>query len=206
MKKIFSIILCVCLMFCLTGCGETIGKIKLNSGENGFYIKKDGTVLYAVSESFDKKYYDKDELKKAIEEEVKSYNESNVASVSDSIKVEKIKVSRKKANMTLKFATIYDFDSYIDKYNKAEDEKFYVGAVAANPYDISGDLVSTDKKKTIKAEDVEGMNADIIVTDEKSKIQVDGDILYISEKCTVDKKGIVTTADDGISYVVYSLK
>lgn len=206
MKKIFAIIMCVGLIGCLTGCSSaTIGKINIESGENGFYVQKDGSVLYAVSETFEKEYYDKGDLKDAIEAEVKEYNDSDIASVSDAISVEKVKVSGDEANMTLKFATTYDFSTYIDEYNMSEQEKFYMGTISANPFKISGELVSPDGKETIKAKEVKKMDAEIIVIDGKSKIQIEGKVLYLSEKCSVDENGIITTADinDGTSYVVF---
>lgn len=206
MKKIFTIIMCIGLMGCLTGCGSTtIGDINLESGENGFFVQKDGSIMYAVSETFEKKYYDKGDLKDAIEAEVKAYNESDIASVSDAISVEKVKVSGDEANMTLKFATTYDFSTYIDEYNMSENEKFYIGTISANPFKISGKLVSPDGKESIKAKEVKKMDAEIIVIDGKSKIQIEGKVLYTSEKCSIDENGIITTADisDGTSYVVF---
>lgn len=40
-----------------------------------------------------------------------------------------------------------------------------------------------------------------------TKFQIDGKVLYTSTNCTIDEDGIVTTAkaDDGMSYIVYTL-
>ena len=64
MKKIMAMLMSVVLTLGLTACGHTVGDVDLESGQSAVYIQKDGMVSYAVSESFDKDYYDKDELKK----------------------------------------------------------------------------------------------------------------------------------------------
>ena len=64
MKRIMAMLMSVVLTLGLTACGHTVGDVDLESGQSAIYIQKDGMVSYAVSESFDKDYYDKDELKK----------------------------------------------------------------------------------------------------------------------------------------------
>ena len=85
MKRIMAMLMSVVLTLGLTACGHTVGDVDLESGQSAIYIQKDGMVSYAVSESFDKDYYDKDELKKEIEAEIKAYNASSDASVDDAI-------------------------------------------------------------------------------------------------------------------------
>lgn len=205
MKKILLFLLCIGMVGALTGCGSTIGDIKLKTGESGFVIKEDGSMLYAVSESFEKEYYDKKDLEKAIKDEAKAYNESSVASVIDAITVDKIKVSGDEALMVLEFATIYDCSTYVRDYNYGNEGKFYIGTISANPYGISSDMVSLDGKETIKAKDIKKMDAEIVIIDGVSKFQIEGKILYTSENCKVSEDGIVTTADlvDGTSYIVF---
>ena len=72
MKRIMAMLMSVVLTLGLTACGHTVGDVDLESGQSAIYIQKDGMVSYAVSESFDKDYYDKDELKKEIEAEIKA--------------------------------------------------------------------------------------------------------------------------------------
>ena len=79
MKRIMAMLMSVVLTLGLTACGHTVGDVDLESGQSAVYIQKDGMVSYAVSESFDKDYYDKDELKKEIEAEIKAYNASSDA-------------------------------------------------------------------------------------------------------------------------------
>ena len=90
MKKLMSFIMAIVLVLSMTACGHTVGKIDLNKNQSAIYIKDDGSVTYAVSESFDKEYYNKDELKSKIEEEVADYNKSSQASVSGAITIENI--------------------------------------------------------------------------------------------------------------------
>ena len=98
MKRIMAMLMSVVLTLGLTACGHTVGDVDLESGQSAVYIQKDGMVSYAVSESFDKDYYDKDELKKEIEAEIK-------ASVDDAITLDSFSVSKKVATLSLDFTT-----------------------------------------------------------------------------------------------------
>ena len=47
--------------------------------------------------------------------------------------------------------------------------------------------------------------SNIIIVNDKYKVQLDSDIKYVSENCTVNEEGIVTTAgaEQGLSYIIY---
>ena len=87
-------------------------------------------IPYAVSESFDKDYYDKDELKKEIEAEIKAYNASSDASVDDAITLDSFSVSKKVATLSLDFTTTYDLLNYMLNDNRVEKDKFYIAGIA----------------------------------------------------------------------------
>lgn len=210
MKKIMAMLMSIVLTLGLAACGHTVGDIDLESGQSAIYIQKDGTVSYAVSESFDKDYYDDDELKKEIESEVKAYNESSDASVEDAITLDSFKVSKKVATLSLDFATTYDLLNYMLDKNRIDKDKFYIGTIDSNENcKISGDFVEPGKKDKIKAKTIKNMtDKNILIVDEQYKVQIDGHVLYTSENCKIDDDGFVTTAksDDGLSYVVYELE
>lgn len=210
MKRIMAMLMSVVLTLGLTACGHTVGDVDLKSGQSAIYIQKDGMVSYAVSESFDKDYYDKDELKKEIEAEIKAYNASSDASVDDAITLDSFSVSKKVATLSLDFTTTYDLLNYMLNDNRVEKDKFYIGTIDSNDdCKISGNFVEPGKKDKIKAKTIKSMtDSNILIVNEQYKVQVEGNVLYTSDNCKIDDDGIVTTAksDDGLSYIVYELE
>ena len=210
MKRIMAMLMSVVLTLGLTACGHTVGDVDLKSGQSAIYILKDGMVSYAVSESFDKDYYDKDELKKEIEAEIKAYNASSDASVDDAITLDSFSVSKKVATLSLDFTTTYDLLNYMLNDNRVEKDKFYIGTIDSNDdCKISGNFVEPGKKDKIKAKTIKSMtDSNILIVDEQYKVQVEGNVLYTSDNCKIDDDGIVTTAksDDELSYIVYELE
>lgn len=210
MKKITVLVMAAIMAVMVTACGNTVGDITLQAGQSAIYIQKDGSVSYAVVEAFDKDYYDKDSLEEKIENEVQEYNSGNAASVTDALKLDSFKVKKDKATLVFNFITTYDFLEYVKKYNRVPAEEFYIGTIADNTKAaIKGDFVSPDKKKTAtKAEISKMTDAEILIVKDQYKVQIDGTVQFISENCTIDEDGIITTAkpDDGKSYIVYNNK
>ena len=210
MKRIMAMLMSVVLTLGLTACGHTVGDVDLELGQSAIYIQKDGMVSYAVSESFDKDYYDKDELKKEIEAEIKAYNASSDASVDDAITLDSFSVSKKVATLSLDFTTTYDLLNYMLNDNRVEKDKFYIGTIDSNDdCKISGNFVEPGKKDKIKAKTIKSVtDSNILIVDEQYKVQVEGNVLYTSDNCKIDDDGIVTTAksDDELSYIVYELE
>lgn len=206
-RNVFVMSLVVMMAAGLSGCGNKVGDIELKQGTNAIYIDEDGAVCYGVGESFKSDDYDEDALEKYIEEEVSSYNDSNKASVEDAIKIEKFDIDDDVAYLALDIATVYDFNEYIQEYNKEDETSFYAGQISdRGDVKIKGTFVSPDKKKTVKGADIREMSdSNILIVNDKYTVQIDEDIKYISENCTIDDDGIVTTAksEDGLSYIVY---
>lgn len=208
MKRLTALLMIVVLAFGLTACGNKVGDIELENNQNVIYIQEDGSVTYAVSESFDKDYYDEDDLEDKIDNEVAEYNNSGKASIRDAIEVDRFKVKKGTATLVLNFATVYDFFTYAIEYNRFAEDKFYAGAIADNSEcGIKGDFISPDKKESRKGKEIKKMtDAEILIVNEQYKVQIDGTVQYISTNCKIDEDGIITTAkvDDGISYIVYN--
>ena len=211
MKHIFRQSLAIALIFAVaagvTGCGKKVGDIKLNKGTNAIYINEDGVVRYGVGESFQSDDYDEEELEEYINKEVSDYNSSTMASVDDAIKVEKFDVDDDVAYLILNIATVYDFNEYFKEYNKENEESFYAGKVSdCRMVHIKGNFVSPDRKKTAQGADIRKMDdSNILVLNGQYRVQIDGDVKYISENCKTGDNGVITTAesDSGLSYIVY---
>lgn len=206
MKKLLILVMSLMLAIGLTACGSTVGDIDLEAGQSAIYIHKDGIVSYAVAETFDKDYYNEDDLEKKIQSELSDYNASDKASVNDAIAIDDFDVSGDVATLILEFATDYDFLGYMKSYNKVAADQLYIGSIADNSKcKVTGDFVSPDGKTTVKGKDISKMSdAYIIVVNEEYKVQIDGEVLYTSTNCKVDGDGIITTSKDEMSYVVYN--
>lgn len=205
MRKTISLLTALVCAFVITGCGNTVGDIKLDAGQGAIYVQENGVVSYAVTEKFDKDYYSEDDLKKVIEDEIEEYNDSTLASVTSAVELNDFDVSDEKASVVMDFATEYDLTTYVVNYNKVDKKEFYVGSISGNRRcPVKGEFTSADGKKTLTGKEVKKLSNKIIIVNSKYQIQVDGEVLYTCN-CTVDGDGIVTTtpSSEGLCYVVY---
>lgn len=207
LRNVLTLSLVLVMAAGFTGCGNKIGDIELKQGTNAIYIDEDGVVSYGVGESFKSDDYDKDTLEKYIDEEVADYNSSDMASVEDAIEVERFDIDDDVAYLVLKIATVYDFNEYMQEYNKEDKDSFYAGQISdKGSIKIKGNFVSPDKKKTVKGTDIKTMTEnEILILNDQYTVQIDGDVKYISENCKISEDGMITTAksEDGLSYIVY---
>lgn len=186
-----------CAAFLLTGCaGVFPGDIELEAGESAIYIE-DGLISYCVMESFDEEYYDSDELESAIDEEVADFNASDLSSGEDGAVVSTFKIKNKEAYLVMEFASAQDFLNYVLEYERASSEDFYIGAAGEIPeeLELSDELAAA-------LEDAADDDR-IIVTTDVMLIQIaDESVIEASENCS-ETDGVITTADDELSYIIY---
>lgn len=182
------IILCSVLMITgSTACG--FGK---QTEQTEITISKDGTVSMQIIESFDKPYYDKEELQQRILTEVANYNR-NVGN--GNISVEKIEVEEQSAKVIMVYAEYED-------YARFNGNIFFVGSVAEAQdagYDLNTVLSGVeDAVETVGMSDMLMMtDYRILITDSKEPITLDGKADYISGNVTVSKnKKTITLAQD----------
>ena len=70
MRKLICICLLACGIFFLAGCGNSVPE------GNAISVDKKGTITSTITESFDKDFYDADELKEEIDSELADYNKT----------------------------------------------------------------------------------------------------------------------------------
>ena len=207
MKKLALGIVAIIMAIGLVGCNP-LGDIELNAGDSGIYIEDDGAVSYGSCEKFDKKYYNEKELEQQIDTEVANFNKSKYSSVDDACSIEQFKANSKEANLVLDFVTTYDFKNYMLNYAGFEPEGFYVGPISDNDKcEIKGTFKKPNSKKTVTAKEVKKMKDCILVTYTPFKVQVNGDIKYVSTNCKVDEDNVVSTSPNKgeLSYIVYDI-
>lgn len=210
-KSIIKVILMIMITGTIfTGCGKSkIGDITVSAGESAIYIKEDGTLSYAICESFQEDYYDKGELKDIIKEEIDEYNAGLSASQLDSAKLEYFKEKDDVVTAIIEFKQIKDFVNYIKDYNGKGEDEIFIGDMATaveEGFKISGKFSVVENgnptEETVKGAEVKKSEDKLILLNEQMIVQVEGSIQYISENCTI-KDGIVTVTDDETAYIIY---
>ena len=207
MRKIAVAFVTIALMVGLVGCSP-LGDIELEAGDSGIYIEDDGAISYGSCEKFDKKYYNEDQLENEIDTEVSDFNKSKYSSVDDACSINDFSANSKEARLVLDFVTTYDFKNYMINFAGFEEDGFYVGPISDNDKcPIKGTFVKPHTKKTVTAKEIKNMKDCILVTYTPFKVQVDGDIKYISTNCKIDDDDVVSTSKNKgeLSYIVYDI-
>ena len=218
MKKFNRIaVAAVFLSFALfaAGCGNT-----KTAGESTLALKKNGKVEQVVHDTLDQDYYSKTGLKDYIKEQVSSYE--------DSIRLKKLKFSRKgKVTMDLVFQDA-------DTYRSFEGKSCFSGTVGqamASGYDFDTDFVPIEDGESADASKADGsggaigtsgnatqnvvssdaatdtINADVFIVEEDFIVKVPGDITFVSAEGTkvLDSHTVRVQRDDPdeVVYILY---
>ncbi len=195
MKRVVLCTIALLLMLGVVGCtNEELKVDKITA--NTIVAKSNGELQVATIEDFDKNYYDLDELKEYIEEQVNAYNKQ----VGD----EKITVDEvdKKDDKAVMILTYSGMDQYAN-FNEVS-AAYFAGGIG----DISLKLPST----LIDAKNGSLASTDEILKDEKLRILVlnepyhivtDGKVKYYSEKATLVNENEVDGAAEGMTIVVF---
>ncbi len=196
MKK--SIILCVSMLcsILLIGCGSEAAK----DPNTNLIIKKDGSVVSTIHESFEESYYSIDELKAEIDSEVKEYNSLK----SGAINVESVELNEKTVTAVLDYSSFEDYASF-------NDEALFAGS--SQEAILKGfplDVILTDVNNptvTIAEADIKAMtNEKLLIADISDNIYLPGKILYISDNAQINPETkCVTRKQESTAaiYVVY---
>ena len=164
-------------------------------------INKNGAVSSHIVSSFDKSYYDEDELQQRILQEVLSYNQT---SGTDSVSVEKIEVQDSVAVVDMTYAQAADYAGF-------NSGVFFLGnafKAQSEGYDLNKVLYGAeDSMKTVGMSDILAMtDYTLLITDVKDPIALSGKAAYISDNVTVSKN-LKTVSFDGeseeLAYVLY---
>ena len=192
------------LLFLLSGCGSAADQSTVS-------IDNKGRVTAETVETFDKYYYDFEELEETVSQAVSEYNSQQDE---EKIKIKTCKEDSKKAQVrvTLQYDSCKDYQDF-------NQRQLYRGTVAeaSKTYDL--DIAFLDRKgeeadvKTIQAD---YSQAGIIILQEPVAVTVPEDILYVSDNVKIlgDRKAQVTNdgnqdnenADTSIyeyAYIIY---
>ncbi|MEG1362530.1 MAG: hypothetical protein RSC69_08225 [Lachnospiraceae bacterium] len=188
MKRIASIILVLAVTGVLTGCGGTF-----STEESAVSIQKNGKIIGASIETFDKKYYKEADLDEYVKEEVSTYTSK---AGKDSIKITSFKVEEKYAKLFLKYETGED-------YAKFNGEEFFSGTLPeamAEGYDFAEAYFYVEGTKLGKSasrdEFLDNPDLKVVILKEKLDVLVPGKICFVSNNVKLTGKESVSPLKD----------
>lgn len=192
MKRFLNSCMFVTVVLLLTGCGA-----KFEPTESTIFVTSKGEVKSAIFESFDKSYYDFDELSETVQKEVKSYclDKNN----EEAAVVESLTKGNDEVALIMNFQTADDYVAFQDVllFTGTYAEAVNAGYVPVELYDAEGVSVETD------FEDLDELK--VIVTEESVTIQTHGKIKYVSDNVSIVDKKLARAFEAGKGHPAFVL-
>lgn len=175
-----------------------------SSAEEGSMVSitKEGKIDSCIVESFDKSYYDKDELQQRILQEAASYNR---AVGEGAVSVEKVSVENGFACVEMTYGKASDYAAFNNKV-------FFIGSAQEakeEGYNLNIVLSSAkDEYETVGMSDILAMDGvRILITDVKEPVALNGRAAYISGNVAADKRLKTVYFDEEseeLAYILYT--
>lgn len=193
-RRIIVIFILALAMLVPSGCGND----EEDYEDTTLTVGRKGRVTENIVESFDKDYYDINELTNEFTDSVAKYNESIGG---DEIKLKRIELADSKVYVDLDFTGPSDYERFIG-------EKLFVGTISDaydNGYTMDVVLKGTESGDKIGKVQIMGMkDKDIIILSEHVRIKTFRDIAYVSANVDVldSKEARVLSESDGLAYII----
>ena len=191
MGKKLNFLLILSMTFLLSGCSQ-----KFEPTESTIFVTSKGLVQSAVIESFDKSYYDFDELYKTVENEVKAYClDKNEEAVTISSLVEE----NDSVALLMDYQTVEDYVEFNETllFSGTFSEAASAGYFPEELYDMEGNSVEVD------LESLGVLN--VIVTEESVCLQTSSNIKYVSDNVTILDKKLAKAMEAGKTHPAFVL-
>ena len=191
MGKKLNFLLILSMAFLLSGCSQ-----KFEPTESTIFITSKGVVKNAIIESFDKSYYDFDELYETVEKEVKAYClDKNEEAVTISSLVEE----NDSVALLMDYQTVEDYVEFNETllFSGTFSEAAAAGYLPEELYDMEGNSVEVD---------LESLGAlNVIVTEESVCLQTSSNIKYVSDNVTILDKKLAKAMEAGKTHPAFVL-
>lgn len=178
--------------------------------ETTFEVNKDGSVVVTYCDSFEEDYYNEDELRGYVNDEINKFNAEKAVDSSNGISLESLKVKDKVATLKLKFANCDDYVLYSADYvNKGRNARLFVGTydeAVSRGYKFAAGFKKYSNLSDITLEEaVSGENTFVLFTNEGFNMKIDGEVIAIGDN--VEKtKGVIRTSDKKENYIIFNIK
>lgn len=196
MKKLVSLgLLAFCLF--LAGCSEEIPE------DNTIAVNKKGVITYTVVEDFGKDFYDTEELRGDIEEEIGNFNQNFG---SDPLTLKTLEADQGQIVMQLEFSEAQYYERYYADYSGAI---LFVGTMKEAEdagYDLNGEFMGADGSLTDISQLSTPEKLNVLITNEALSIQVPGEIQCVSPPGSVailGKQEAVVKEEVGQACIIY---
>ncbi len=195
-KFLLYTVLAFCLIF-TAGCKNKERIISVDEVKNNtILVKNDGTVQSATVETFDKEYYNLDELKTFITDQIGKYNQTNGQ---DAIVFGSLDLKDGNAVLILNYSNLEHYKTFnkvdatltttVDaKSSNLELPDVYVSA-SDGAYASPDVALKNDKYK-------------ILIVNEKTDVIVDGTVKYFTNAALLSKSNLQTNSEEK-SVIVY---
>lgn len=194
MKSSFFLIICAAVTILMAGCGKP-----LTFNEPTIEVYKDGKIRQTIVESFDKPYYDENELRAEFDDALEKYNNSNDSTG----KISLIDLHVSEGDV---FASL-EYESY-KAANAFQDVQMFYGTVGeACDEGYSFDVVLKGTEDDVKIEKsglAQIKDKHVFITGESGLIEVPKSIMYVSANIepVSDKIARVSSDSSGLAYIV----
>lgn len=199
MKKLLStgvILIMVCGI--LSGCGTD-----KDADTTTLFVEKDYSVIEVAVGAFDKDYYDEDECRDYVKDEVAAYKDEDGTGT---VKFKKLSVEEGTAKLNMTYS-----DS--KAYTEFTGEELFAGTIVealAEGYEFDVDFSKVEDaqvKGSVPAEDVTS-NSDykVVVVNRTTDVAVHGTIQYVSDGVTMKDEGtaaVEKSEEATLSYIIY---
>lgn len=191
MKKSLHFCLILTALLFLTGCQD-----KFEPTESTIYITSKGSVQSALMESFDKAYYNFEELSEDVEKEVKSYcldiNE-------EAVTVEALTQENDQVTLIMNYQTAEDYAAFNEVllFTGTYAEALAAGYIPEELHDTEGQIADMDSESLD--------NLKVVVTEENLCIQTGGKIKYVSDNVSIIDKKLAKAMEAGKNHPAFVL-
>lgn len=183
MKKTSGVLLLAAVSLLLSGCS-----MRFSAEEDAVYVNKDGEIIGAIVEPFDKDYYDADELETLLEQEVAEYNGENGR---NSIEVDSFRASGNEVKVMMNYATWADYAHF-------NDVEFFAGVLSdiqGKNYGTGVTFLDTSGNEAPGLDEMDG-NYRVILLEEQIVVQTSGKIVYVSDNVAIEGEKLARVLGD----------
>ncbi len=205
-KIVIWVVACLSLSLLFVGCGiKEMQYVPITT--NTVELTSDGRIIAYIVEDFDKDYYDINELKTMVNEEIAEYNKAKAELVSEAgrtpVIVDKVTMAEdgsKKAVVALNFQNAAIYADYMGK-------EAFLGTVsdAINAgYVLEGMLVKVKGGELLIGEALKkNQDKTILIIKDAVTVRTYGDVLYLSKNAGITADGFVNAeTKDELKYII----
>lgn len=191
MKNALNFCVALTVVLFLTGCGG-----KFEPTVSTIYVTSRGEVKSAMMESFDKAYYNFEELSEDVEKAVRSYcldvNE-------EAVTIESLTQENDEVALVMNYQTVDDYRTFNEVlfFSGTYAEAVSEGYLPEELHDAEGEIADVDSEELD--------NLKVIVTEESVCIQTSGKIKYVSDNVSIIDKKLARAVEAGKGHPAFVL-